>query len=229
MTLYIPLSTTLADLRAACRLTCPDGDSWPDSSLDQWIVEGIKLYSAMFPRVRVHQIALATGTQSYSLPADCTQVLWVEYPTSASPRTILTQVNLGSRRFAEAGAVYALEAIQTDDLNEAQGRITFAQTVATGEYALLTYHGAWEWPQVSDDAALITIPQPHHECIIAFVEYRCHWMLEANTAVDSDNTSLTLSELGQNARRAWNRYKEVTARLQAPPPLSGPNPTWSYP
>jgi len=228
MTLYIPLTTTLADLRATCRLTCPDGESWPDSTLDSWIIEGIRLYSAMFPRTRAYELTLTTGTQTYSLPSDCQQVLWVEYPTATSPRTILTQVNLSSRRFAEAGAVYALEAVETDDLNEAQARITFAQTVTTGQSARITYHGMWELPQVSDDAAVITIPQIHHEIIQAFVEYRGHWMLEANAAVLSDNTSLTLSELGQNARRAWNRYKEITARLQQPPQLSGPNPIWSY-
>lgn len=228
MTLYIPLSTTLADLRNACRLTCPDGDSWPDATLDSWIIAGIKLYSAQFPRARVHTLVMVTGTQTYSLPADCTQILWVEYPSSQTPRVFLTQVNLNSAAFANAEYVYALEGISTDDQNEGQARITFAQTVTSGEYALVTYHGMWELPQVSDDTALITIPQQHHECIIAFVEFRAHWMLEANIAVDTDNTSLTLSEMGQNARRAWNRYKEITARLQIPPQLSGPNPTWSY-
>jgi hypothetical protein len=228
MTLYIPTSTTLADLRNACRLTCPDGESWPDSTLDQWIIEGIKLYSAQFPRARAHTLTLTTGTQTYSLPADCMSLLWVEYPTSQTPRVFLTEVNLNSSLFQNADYVYALEPIATDSLEDAPARITFAQTVATSEYASLAYHGAWEWPQVSDDAALITIPQPHHECIIAFVEFRAHWMLEANIAVDVDNTSLTLSEMGQNARRAWNRYKEIMTRLEHKPQVSGPNPIWSY-
>ena len=229
MTLYIPQPTTLADLRNACRLTCPDGDAWPDASIDQWIIEGIKLYSAQFPRPRAYEFTLTTGTQSYALPVDCTAVLLVEYPTAQDPRRFLTQVNLTAARYCHSDPVYALEAVPTDELTDAPLYITFAETVATGESARVTYLGAWELPQVSDDAALITVPVQHHEIIQAFVEYRGHWMLEAQAAVNTDNTSLTLSELGQNARRAWNRYKEITARLQSAPPLVMQHPIWTYP
>ena len=225
---YLPPTMSLADMRSMCRLTCPDGDQWPDTSLDSWIIEAIRMYSAQFPRMRRHDLALETGVQSYDLPNDCRLVIQVEYPTGQTPRVFLTEVNLAASLFANADYVYALEAIATDDLNEGPVLLTFAQTVATGETASVTYHGAWEVPAVSDDGATITIPTQHYEIIQSFVEYRGHWMLEANAAVNPDNVSLTLSELGANARRAWNRYKEVTVRLQTPPAIRAATPVWKY-
>jgi hypothetical protein len=39
-----------------------------------------------------------------------------------------------------------------------------------------------------------------------------------------------MSQLGENARRAWNRYKEVMSQLEylGHEPLRTPQPTWSY-
>ena len=67
----------------------------------------------------------------------------------------------------------------------------------------------------------------HLEALIAFVEFRAHWELETDEAYTQSSSagSLLLSQLGENGRRAWNRWREVMQRLR-PIGWTASNPTW---
>lgn len=91
---------------------------------------------------------------------------------------------------------------------------TTAEDVTTGETAILHYTCCHRIP--SGDTDVITVPEAHSEAIIAFVDFRVHWEMESEEAYTLSGASdaLILSQLGENGRRAWTRWREVMSRLQ---------------
>ena len=116
---------------------------------------------------------LTTETQAYDLPGGhgFVRLLDVEYPAQQQPASYLTQVDPWDPDFTAGNDVYALRPIDDDmdaDADEIMGRIVFAQTVATGEQAILTYKAMHR--AASNDDDIITVPEAHLEAIIAFVD-----------------------------------------------------------
>lgn len=207
---------TLADLRAAIRLQLVDATTWPDATLDSYIGDAIRFYSGEFPRRWRHTLSLATGTQVYDLPGNhgVVAVLRVEYPAGETPESYLVQAQENSAEFQAGYGCYALRGISTaTDMvtDTAAAQIRFAETVSTGETAVIEFLGAHPIPEEDEDQ--VTVPPSHWEALVAFVDFRAHWQLEAGEAVTMETNSIALSQLGQEARMAWNRFKEVVDRL----------------
>lgn len=210
--------TTLLTLRTACRKVLASTDDWPDATLDVFIQDAIRFHSATFPRRWRHEISLVTGTQAYAVPGahGFVGLLSVEYPTGQTPQSFLDEVPEWAGAFQNKENVYAIRGISDSTAIEsdtAACTIVFAETVATGEKALLEYHGLHAVPTAGDDDAQITVPDWQWEALIAFVEFRAHWELETDEAATLANVTLMLAQLGEEGRRAWNRYKEIVNAL----------------
>jgi hypothetical protein len=213
------MGATLATLRARCRLTLADATAFPDATLNAWLGDAIRFYSQEFPRTLRYTLTLTTGTQAYALPVGCLGVDLVEYPAGEDPPEYVCLVNEDHGDFANESDVYALRGpadsvgATTDTVNT---YIVFAETVTTGETAVITYRGHHRVP--TGDTEVTSVPEAHTEALIAFVEFRSQWKLEADEAVNLSDVSIILSQLGQEARLAWRRYKEIIERLQAQAP-----------
>ena len=96
--------------------------------------------------------------------------------------------------------------------------------MSTGETAIVSYSGA-HWIPTADEEST-SVPELHTEALIAFVDFRAHAQLESDEAVNLGNVSIILSQLGQEARLAWRRYKEVVERLQAMTPAPSGRVVW---
>lgn len=206
----------LGELRAIVRAMVVSVAAWPNEKIDTYIGQAIRLYSAHFPRRWRSTLALSTGTQAYDLPGGhgFVRLLSVLYP--AEEGVFLAKAPEWSAAFQCGEAVYALRGVADDvtaDADEAAGQIVFAQTVTTGEQAILEYLGGHTEPAVGDDAAVITVPRVHHEAITAYVDFATHFEAETDEVLEVTTVSVVLSQLGEEARRAWNRYKEVMDRL----------------
>ncbi len=216
---------TLSEFRALLRLTLADATAWPDATLDRWIGSAIRMYSAHFPRRLRATLALSAGTQAYAVPggAGCLGVISVEYPTGSvpggeTPPRFLRCVAEWSDLFARGGPCYAVRGGVTggdgvDDDAPAVGYIVFAEPVADGQSAMVEYWGPHPVPEVGADAAAITVPEQHIEALEAYVDFAAHYELETDEAVVADGSTIVLAQLGEESRRAWNRYKEVMDRL----------------
>jgi hypothetical protein len=196
-----------------------DATAWPNATLDAWIQDAIRFYSLEFPRRWRYTLSLTTGTQAYALPGGhgFMGVQSVEYPSGQDPQEYVTQVEERSAEFASGGDYYALRGVADTTAIEsdtAAGTIVFAETVATGESAIITYYGVHPIPAAADDDAQITVPVAHWEALNAFVDFRAHWELETDEALTLTTVSIILAQLGQEARRAWNRYKETIDRIR---------------
>lgn len=206
---------TLAELRSLVRLTLSNATEWPDATLDRWIGAAIRLYSAQYPRRLRATIPLAEGTQAYAVPGsvDVRGLISVEYPSGRVPPRYLACVSGWSDRFGAGGACYAVRGV-AEDVTSAVGYIVFAETVQDGESAVVEYWGAHPVPAPGADTTVITVPQPHLEAISAYTEFAAHYELETDEALVADGSTMMLAQLGEESRRAWNRYKEVMDRLE---------------
>jgi hypothetical protein len=205
---------TLGDLRGLLRLTLADATAWPDATLDRWIQAGIRLYSEHFPRRYRAEVALSAGAQAYAVPGALSSrgVISVEYPAGETPPRFLVRVSEAAALFGAGGRCYAVRGVAEENVT-ASGYIVFAEAVADGETAVVEYWGPHPLPAAGDDTAVITVPQQHLEAITAYVEFAAHYELETDEACVTDGSTIILAQLGENARRAWNRYKEVCDRL----------------
>ena len=220
--------TTLATLRARCRLILASVADWPDADLNAWIADAVRFYSLEFPRALRHDLALATGTRVYDLPAGCSVVTAVECPTGEEPARYLVRADEWSPLFQVGGDCYALRGIADSVVatsDTALTAIVFPWAVTTGQHAMISYLGLHRVPAA--DADVISVPEAHSEALIAFVDFRAHWALETDEAVTLSTVSIILSQLGQEARLAWRRYKEVMDRLQEMTPAPSGRVTWA--
>ncbi len=206
---------TLAELRALCRLTLADTTGWPNATLDAWISAGIRLYSAHFPRHWRYELELVVPLAYYALPGghELQAILSVEYPAGESPPRFCRQVPEGSAEFASGGDYYALRGVNTDASVAQVGQIVFARVPENGDECFIEYLAGHALPAAGSDTTVVTVPEAHIEAITSFVEFCALHELEADEASALDDTTIALSQLGQEARRAWIRYKEVMDRL----------------
>ena len=99
--------------------------------------------------------------------------------------------------------------------------------MATGDVLQVTVACSWPIPIVGSDADVVLVPNPRHlEALIAFVEFRVHWALETDEAINLGNVSILLSQLGTEPRVAWRRYKEIVERLEAVAPTPSGRVVW---
>ena len=78
---------------------------------------------------------------------------------------------------------------------------------------------------LANETDAVTLPETHLDAIIAFVDFRAHWERESDQTY-TGSSSLLLSQLGENGRRAWNRYKEILASQTPVGGWSVENPSW---
>jgi hypothetical protein len=204
----------LGELRALLRGTLASEASWPDGTLDRWVAAAVRLYSAHFPRRVRAVVALSAGTQAYAIPGGVSAggVISVEHPAGEVPPQFLRCVAEWSDLFGTGAPCYAVRGVADDDAT-ATGYIVFAETVSDGETAVIETWAPHPEPEVADDAAVLTVPAQHMEALTSYVEFAAHYELETDEAVVADGSTIVLAQLGEESRRAWNRYKEVMDRL----------------
>ena len=121
-------------------------------------------------------------------------------------RLILVELSVVSER-----STLAPEDDVDIDYDTVMGRLVFAESVTTGETAILTYEAVHTAVTADDD--VLTVPETHMEAVIAFVDFRAHWEAESDEAYSASSSTLVLSQLGETGRRAWNRWREVMGIL----------------
>lgn len=212
-------SATLAILRGRVRAALPSIFSWPDATLDGWIADAIREYSAYFPRLWRYTLTLTTGTQAYDLPSDkgLLSLGSVEYPAGEDPPEFINLASEWTTAFQNGAEVYALRGVATTvaiESDSAPGRIVFAETVTTGETAILSYYGLHTVPTAGDTDAQISVPQAHWRALIAYCVARAWDDLTLSEGLVLGTDGKALAEVGKRAEAAWDRYQAIVTQLE---------------
>lgn len=211
-------SYQLTDLRSRVRAALPSVFSWPDATVDGWIADAIREYSSHLPRLWRYTLTLTTGTQSYDLPSDkgLLSLGSVEYPAGEDPPEFINLASEWTTAFQNGGDVYALRGIADTvaiESDTAPGQIVFAETVTTGETAILSYYGLHTVPTAGDADAQISVPQAHWRALIAYCVARAWDDLTLSEGLTLGTDGKTLAEAGKRAEAAWDRYQAIMTQL----------------
>ena len=68
-------------------------------------------------------------------------------------------------------------------------------------------------PSADEDG--IEVPEMHLEALTAYVDFAATYGMQVDEALSGEGTTLALGQLSDQARRAWNRYKDVIDQLVA--------------
>ena len=166
----------------------------------------LRFHSVQFPRWARRGSGLHCSMQEYALPADVGdvyRVLEVGLVQAGEAHPLPMVTPLSPRMFG--GGRYC--AVMTADIAGATGgdtsgefAILAAEPVATGDVLQVTVACSLRIPTVGSDADVVLVPAGHLEALIAFVEFRVHWALETDEAINLGNVSILLSQLGTEAR-----------------------------
>ena len=82
--------TTLLQLADRCQLALNDSGvgTWPQATVEAWVLDAIRDYSQYFPRVRTSTTTITTPSSTphvFDLPGDFLAVVLVEFPDGEDP------------------------------------------------------------------------------------------------------------------------------------------------
>jgi hypothetical protein len=196
----MPTLSEIAD-RAQNVLADSAAGTWPQATVEEWIKDAIKEYSASFPRQLGDTISTTADTHSYSLPSDFLEMVLVEYPTDEDPPEYLNRLNRRDPRFWASDDFYDLEH-KRDALTD--GKIWISDDPDGTETITLTYLGHHDYSLASNDS--ITIPAEHEHLLILWVVWRAHQEREADELQNPDTTIRMLHQMKLATEAAERAY-----------------------
>lgn len=206
--------TTRLELCQAVRLLLPDQTRWPEASLNAWIGEAVRDYSAVFPLVDQANVPCHPGERRYplSFPGQIIDILQVEFPLEQDPPRYLMRMPRSDPRF-EQSPVYDFF---VEGLPDAPV-LMLGEVPAAGQGIGVTF--TTRHPPPTSDDYVLTLPGHHLEALKLYVLWQALRQLELEEASAAAPTPGVSSLLGINAARAERLYR---ARLRDLRALAGP-------
>lgn len=209
----LTLQQLIDQLQNILSVSDPD-QTWPEAKLKEWVLQGIREYSALFPRRLSVQITPTVEGEGYAriydLPLDFMEVLAVEWPEGADPPVWLerrneTEAGFGAGHFdirASGEAVSAAKLVLGERPTNATDKIR------------VHYLGVHNVALTPPDT--VGVPDEDLELIIQFVKMRAFEERWAAEELSADPTSDLVARLGHNARLAKEEfYRLVKQRERA--------------
>ena len=211
------MTTTLAELADRAQITLNDSGAgtWPQATVEAWVVEGIRDYTQNFPRTIRTTITVsgASPGHEFSLTADYIAMLNVEYPGDQSPPVYLKRRCRTHPRFYGYAGFYDVE--PTNDQTEVP-TLYLSEEPGDGEKITWTAKCHHDTTLASGDD--ITVPEHHEGLLLLFVLWTAFRERLATEEQDPDTTLAghvtLLQQLVKGAAQAEKEYKEATKRAK---------------
>jgi len=182
-----------------------DAVEWPDSTLNQWVNDGLADYSNYFGLEETEVIATVCGLRRYDLACRrIISVIGVEYPEGQDPPRLLTYREASDPRGFYGGPYYGI--IGNPPLSVVLGELPNGLDSISIRY--LRVHDL-----VYSDADPLTIPIDHEELLVLYVAWQVMAEAHAQEVVTTDPQSLLLSMLSMDVQRAERLYRTKLGAL----------------
>ncbi len=209
----LTLQQLIDQLQNILSVSDPD-QTWPEGKITEWVLQGIREYSARFPRrlsVLITPTVEGEGyARIYDLPLDFIDVLAVEWPEGQDPPAWLEW-----KHEAEAGfGMGHYDIRRSRDATVPAQLVLGARPTNATEKMRVHYLGLHDLTLAPQD--MLSVPDEDLELIIQFVKMRAFEERLANETLAADPTSDLVARLGHNARLAKEEfYRLVKQRERA--------------
>jgi hypothetical protein len=217
--------TTLLQLADRCQLALNDSGvgTWPQATVEAWVLDAIRDYSQYFPRVRTSTTTITTPGSTphvFDLPGDFLAVVLVEFPDGEDPPEYLQLRSRTRDGFWDYTGFYDIE--PSHDAATA-GKLYLSESPTAGEAYTLT----WLAPHDTDldPGDTITVPEDHESLLLLYVLWQATRERMATQEQDPDTTIHILQQMVKAAEQAeadYRRALERAAAHRAPGGWTGP-------
>jgi hypothetical protein len=210
------MSTTLAQLADRAQLTLSDSGAgtWPQATVESWVLDAIRDYSQQFPKTEdmaINSGGSAPDSYSWDLTADTLGIILVEYPIDQDPPVYLKRRARTHPQFFGHQGYYDIE---YSHQQESTPVLWVSQYPTTNiRVTALTHH---DTDLGSSDN--VTVPEYHHNLIILYVLWQAFKERLSSEEQDPD-TSLAgnvtfLQQLVKGAKQAEEEYRRALQRAE---------------
>lgn len=209
--------TTLANLadRAQLYLNDSGAGTWPQATVESWIVDAVRDYSQRFPRTRTVSISF-TGSDighEHELTTDVIAVTLVEFPGDEDPPAYLKRRPRTHPQFYDREGYYDIHIIhdQTD-----YALLYLSREPVDGEKVYVTFICTHDVTLSSGDD--LTVPYQHEGLLILYVLWQA-FKERLSTEEQDPDTSLAgnvtfLQQLVKGAKQAEEEYRRALERAE---------------
>lgn len=177
--------------------------TWSETLLLEWLNEAIRAYSRLFKRERETTITTTSGLHTYALPTDFHRAISIEYPTGDDPPTYLARAHYTLPAFWQNPYYDILEGDTFD--------ITIGQSPEAGETITIRYQADHDFALTP--SSTVTVPQRHHDALVAHVIWSAKKELLAQATQDGDSSSLDLGALADDANDALANWETAVSAI----------------
>ena len=224
------MTTTLAEIADRAQLTLNDAaaGTWPQATVEAWVVEAIRDYTQSFPRTVKSTITVGAAPvgHEFDLSADYISMILVEYPGDEDPPTYLKRRHRTHPQFYGYEGYYDVE--PSGDMTNV-GSLFLSEEPTTGEKIYWTAKCHHDTTLVSGDD--ITVPEHHEGLLLLFVLWQAFKERLATEEQDPDTTLAghvtLLQNLVKGATQAEKEYKGALERAKANVAEGGPTGQWT--
>jgi len=211
------MATTLAELADRAQITLNDAGAatWPQATIEAWVIEAIREYTQTFPRTLTKTITVAGASpgHSFDLTADLIAIHLVEYPGDEDPPVYLQRRSRTHPQFYNYEGYYDVE--PSGDMTSFP-TLYLSEEPADGEKIYWTAKCHHDTTLVPGDD--ITVPEHHEGLLLLFVLWQAFKERLATEEQDPDTTLAghvtLLQNLVKGATQAEREYKEALKRAK---------------
>jgi hypothetical protein len=192
--------------------------TWPQATVEAWLLEAIRDYSQHFKRTRATSRTLTTaeaGQHSFDLPNDFIGMIAVEYPGDQDPPVYLERLSRRNPAFWGQAGFYDIETTSDadwdpvgDDL-ENPPMLWISDEVEAAKKIAFTYTATHDATITAEDQC--TVPDEHQHLLIKFVVWQAMVEREAVEAQSPDTTIRMLQQFKLATQAAESAYRSALA------------------
>jgi hypothetical protein len=210
--------TTLAQLADRAQLTLNDSlaSTWPQATVESWVIDAIRDYSQTFPMTATLTVTVsgASPGHEFDLFTGIIAVTLVEYPTGEDPPQYLKRRSRTHPNFYDTEGYYDVQ--MTDDQTTAPV-LYLSEEPSDGEVITVTVKIHHDVTLAAGDS--ITVPYHHEGILILYVLWQAFKERLAAELQDPDTTlagAVTLlQQLVKGATQAEAEYRRALERAKA--------------
>ena len=212
------MTTTLAQLADRAQVTLNDAaaGTWPQATIEEWVIEAIRDYTQSFPRTIRSSITISSGSpgHEFSLTDDYISMILVEFPGDQDPPVYLKHRRRTHPRFYNYEGYYDIE--PSGDMTSV-AKLYLSEEPENGDKIYWTAKCHHDTTLVSGDD--LTVPEHHEGLLLLFVLWQAFKERLATEEQEPDTTLAghvtLLQQLVKGATQAEKEYKAALNRAKA--------------